>query len=424
MNDEFENSIRNKLNEADIPFDQDAWTKMEALLDADNQPKTPVAWWWLMLLPILGGLVWWSIQSIGVNENNVEAVVQAPASPQSSRTDTMQLSKAPNHTDAGVVSRETTKTTKTGRQQATSNNKTVFVNQNNDTATIGRNKPADEQTVMSAGNNIHPGHTSGDDNIKEENKSVIRLPDNYTKTNNSQFTSIPVTIKDYNLNGYTKINKPYEIPVKTGITEDSTAKKNRRKINAKGLYFGVTLGPDLNVAPSFNYGKVGFNVGLLAHYYFNRHWFVTTGAVYSKKLYGATNKDYKTPGGSVNNDLVKVNADCDVLDIPVNLNYTFLERNNNTLSATLGISNYLMLKEKYQYIYKTYPDWEKTVENENQHYLAILNVGALYQHPAGKRLIVGVQPYAKIPLRGVGIGQVKLYSAGVSFQINLLGKKR
>lgn len=81
MNDEFENSIRNKLNEADIPFDQDAWTKMEALLDADNQPKTPVAWWWLMLLPILGGLVWWSIQSIGVNENNVEAVVQAPASP-------------------------------------------------------------------------------------------------------------------------------------------------------------------------------------------------------------------------------------------------------------------------------------------------------------------------------------------------------
>jgi hypothetical protein len=119
-----------------------------------------------------------------------------------------------------------------------------------------------------------------------------------------------------------------------------------------------------------------------------------------------------------------VNANCDVLDIPLNVNYTFLQVNNNTLSATLGLSNYIMLKEKYQYIYKSSPEWEKTVENQNQHYLAILNVGALYQHPAGKRLIIGVQPYAKIPLHGVGLGQVKLYSAGLALQLNLVGKKR
>ena len=173
-----------------------------------------------------------------------------------------------------------------------------------------------------------------------------------------------------------------------------------------------------------NYGKIGFNAGVLAHYYFNKHWFVTTGAVYSKKIYGATDKDYNMSGYPNTYGLVKVNANCDVLDIPVNANYTFLEVKNNTVSATLGLSNYFMLKEKYQYIYKIYPTMEKTVENENQHYLAILNVGALYQHPAGRRLIIGVQPYAKIPLRGVGLGQVKLYSAGVSLQVNLVGKKR
>jgi hypothetical protein len=121
---------------------------------------------------------------------------------------------------------------------------------------------------------------------------------------------------------------------------------------------------------------------------------------------------------------MKIKANCDVLDIPVNLNYTFLQVNNNTLSATLGVSNYLMLKEKYEYLYKSTPARERTVTNENQHYLAILNVGALYQHPAGKRLVIGVQPYAKIPLHGVGLGQVKLFSAGVSFQVNLVGKKR
>jgi hypothetical protein len=494
MNDAFENSIRNKLNEADIPFDQASWSKMESLLDTGDKNKRPVAWWWLFLLPLLGGMGWWIIQSstadkkaadaaISVQKTNGQPVLRgsgsdeivtetnetinrtdkhlpaAPASPES-KPNNERINQADKHLPAASASPESKPNNErinqadkhlpaasTSPENKSNNETTNQTNKQLSGAAISPESKSDNERINQTDKHLPAAPAS------PENKSNNKTPDNHLPENNiatnagnnrdiitasGRVASVDSTslIQGYNINaiktkrvnndnGYTKILHPAEIPVNTDAPTDLNKKIPRRKINSKGLYIGVTLGPDLNVAPSLNYGKVGFNAGVLAHYYFNSRWFITTGAVYSKKLYGATGKDYTAwTNGSVPYDLVKVNANCDVLDIPVNMNYTFLQVNNNTVSATLGLSNYFMLKEQYQYLYKSSPKWETTVENQNQHYLAILNVGALYQHPAGRRLIIGVQPYAKIPLHGVGLGQVKLYSAGVSFQLNLVGKKR
>ncbi|NLU96414.1 outer membrane beta-barrel protein [Chitinophaga sp. Ak27] len=440
MNDAFENSIRNKLNEGDIPFDQDAWTKMESLLDGKRK-KRPTAWWWFVLLPILGGLSWWIVQMPKGGKQPQQTIVmevpkenasQKTTTDKTTTTNTILANESHSSSQPGPIPGSAADSHPSATQQTTEH-------AGNPVTTSGKGKAttpvihlpipdaATRQLNQQVINPVNP-HTKNpisDNAIHNPGKETINS--NITDATQTIYNDIhPVKIKNVNNgNVYTKIENVHEVPINTAIPATQESKINRRKINSKGLYAGVTLGPDLNVAPSMNYGKIGFNAGVLAHYYFNKHWFVTTGAVYSKKIYGATDKDYNLPSGYPNTyGLVKVNANCDVLDIPVNANYTFLEVKNNTVSATLGISNYFMLKEKYQYIYKTLPTAEKTVENENQHYLAILNVGALYQHPAGRKLIIGVQPYAKIPLRGVGLGQVKLYSAGVSLQVNLVGKKR
>ncbi|MGF6926695.1 hypothetical protein QFZ48_002195 [Chitinophaga sp. W2I13] len=453
MNDAFENSIRNKLNEADIPFDQDAWKKMESKLGAGNNKKRPAGWWWLLLLPVLGGLCWWIMQPSATDKAVSRATVdstqdqqahtittngQRIATPDSSavqlpgtRTITSTATKTQQNSDlsSGKQLPKTNTTTENSAQQQTISPSGIHLPKTNTTAVnTGR------QQTFSQTNTYLPkaNKTTGQD-IPEKTTTPDITADAGKETGNDK--GVPPTINhaafdllktknSNNFNVYTKIGRPVEIPVDTKLQPDQDKKPVRRKINSKGLYIGVTFGPDLNVAPSFKYGNVGFNAGVLAHYYFNQHWFVTSGVVYSKKLYGATSSDYKSPYNSSWDPLVKVNANCDVLDIPVNINYTFLQVKNNTVSATLGISNYFMLKEKYEYVYKYSPEKERTVDNENQHYLAILNVGALYQHPAGRRLIVGLQPYAKIPLHGVGLGQVKLYSAGLSVQLNLVGKKR
>lgn len=457
MNDAFENSIRNKLNEADIPFDQDAWKKMESLLDAGDNKKRPAGWWWLLLLPVLGGLGWWIMQPSATDKVVSRATEVSPQNQQQHSVITDgQRTPAP---DSNAVQLKETITSTKDKTQQESNSSSEKQLPNMNTAT--RNS-SQQQTVSPSGTHLPKTNTTAVNTGRQETSSSAGthlpkantttdqyIPEKRTTNNNNAIPGITVesgkgtgnnegtgsTVKHTafdllktksanNFNVYTKIGRPAEIPVNNEIQPDQGEKVVRRKINSKGLYVGVTFGPDLNVAPSFNYGNIGFNAGVLAHYYFNRHWFVTSGVVYSKKLYGATSSDYKNPNYTNPYDLVKVNANCDVLDIPVNINYTFLQVKNNTVSATLGISNYIMLKEKYEYIYKYSPEKERTVKNENQHYLAILNVGALYQHPAGRRLIVGVQPYAKIPLHGVGLGQVKLYSAGLSVQLNLVGKKR
>jgi len=443
MNDAFENSIRNKLNEADLPFDQDAWKKMESLLDAGDNNKRPAGWWWLFLLPLLGGLGWWVMQpstadkktadtAVSMKKTNDKLSTATDINTHSNQSNEGAPDKVNNHQLAASGSPEN----KAGNsQQATAKGSPEHkINSADDhlpkAKTIEHklnNNPAQQPrktNQTTGGKNTTASIAPPVINTTVANYPLPVTKDSVSTTSQNDIHFIKIKNRT-NYNEYTKIERPAEIPINTDKQPDQPSANRRRKINSKGLYIGVTLGPDLNVAPSLNYGKVGFNLGVLAHYYFDRHWFVTTGAVYSKKLYGATQTDYTTPGNvGVPYDLVKVNANCDVLDIPINMNYTFLQVKNNTLSATLGVSNYFMLKEKYEYIYKYRPKWEKTVENENQHYLAILNVGALYQHPAGKRLIVGIQPYAKIPLRGVGLGQVKLYSAGVSFQLNLVGKKR
>ncbi|HEY9256746.1 outer membrane beta-barrel protein [Chitinophaga sp.] len=432
MNDAFENSIRNKLNEADIPFEQDAWSKMESLLDAGDKNKRPVAWWWwLFLLPLLGGMVWWIIQSSTVDKKTAGTAISVQ------KTDGQPVLSGGRFDEKKETNNETVN--QTGKHlsdvSASPENKT-----NSETVTpSGKHLPdvsaspenkTNSETVTPSGKRLPDVSASPENKINNKTSDIVTSSGKITSIDGSSFIQ-PYDIRFIktknvnNYNGYTKILHTAEIPVNIDISRDLNKKNPRRKINSKGLYIGVTLGPDLNVAPSLNYGKVGFNAGILAHYYFNSRWFITTGAIYSKKLYGATSKDYTAwSNGSAPYDLVKVNANCDVLDIPVNMNYTFLQVNNNTISATLGLSNYFMLKEQYQYLYKYSPTWEKTVQNQNQHYMAILNVGALYQHPAGRRLIIGVQPYAKIPLHGVGLGQVKLYSAGVSFQLNLVSKKR
>jgi|GEM_PF-735316 len=463
MNEDFENSIRNKLNEADIPFDQDAWSKMESLLDAGDNNKRPAAWWWwLLLVPVMSGIGWWIMQP----SDTKEAVSRATISNQKSTAEkTLNLTtEQPQNTARNNAVPPPEATTEGATEQVTpSPQETTKKRVNQQVLTTDDHLPKAKTTINTTQQTTTGNHLPTTTTANAIQQPLTTTGEPLKTTTNNPLPGKSITRKDEintipasaipsgkdlviskagadtffmsnidllhiksisNYYGYTKITTPSEIPVNKEIQPDRHKKIVRRKINSKGLYLGVTIGPDLNVAPSFSYGNVGFNAGVLAHYYFNQHWFVTTGVVYSKKLYGATDKDYNIPGNANSYGLVKVNANCDVLDIPLNVNYTFLQVNNNTLSATLGLSNYIMLKEKYQYIYKSSPEWEKTIENQNQHYLAILNVGALYQHPAGKRLIIGVQPYAKIPLHGVGLGQVKLYSAGLALQLNLVGKKR
>ena len=179
----------------------------------------------------------------------------------------------------------------------------------------------------------------------------------------------------------------------------------------------VAAAPDLSGTAPLN-GRLGGNVGLLVTYNLNARFRINTGAWYARKLYQADFAAYRPlEGWPAYRDMpATVDADCRVLDIPINLDYTFKQHNHASWFLSGGVSSYIMLSEVYDFTYPGnehhYPQQYK-VRNENRHILGVVNLGVGYQRKFNPSIGITVQPFVKIPLSNIGHGNIKLYSTGV-----------
>ncbi|MNL67379.1 hypothetical protein D3C87_1919530 [compost metagenome] len=99
-----------------------------------------------------------------------------------------------------------------------------------------------------------------------------------------------------------------------------------------------------------------------------------------------------------------------------------------SIDINAGVSSYFMLKEDYTYRYTAgsgIDDRLQEYRNKNQHYFGVADLSATYYVKLRKeRLRLGLEPYIKIPLTGVGEGKVNLKSSGLSLKLRYdLGKK-
>ncbi|WP_406825028.1 hypothetical protein [Pedobacter sp. KACC 23697] len=203
---------------------------------------------------------------------------------------------------------------------------------------------------------------------------------------------------------------------KTTKIKDPIFKKKSRWV------LSILAAPDLTSVQKSGQSSLSGGFGLEATVILNRKLSVTTGVSYAKKIYNSDFNLYKP-----NTDYVfgikpsNIHANCDVLDIPINLNYKVFDNRGNSISVSTGLSSYLMLKEKYSFSYSgTYQgpqDFE--VRNENQHYLGIANIGVEFQHRINQNLSISAKPFMKIPLTDIGYGNTRLSSAGVAISVNM-----
>ena len=201
--------------------------------------------------------------------------------------------------------------------------------------------------------------------------------------------------------------------------ESSVRKKMESALTQKqhDLILSALAAPDISTVKSSKPSKISTNLGMTATYAFTQKISVTSGAVYSKKYY-----NYGNSGDNPSGNTWEVDADCNVLDIPLNVNYKILHKKKLSVSVNTGLSSYFMLKEKYQYTVGQ-PGAEKVTnvefDNQNQHIFGIANVSVSFDHQISDNVSVGVQPFAKLPLTGIGNNNANLKSAGVSFSLNI-----
>lgn len=206
--------------------------------------------------------------------------------------------------------------------------------------------------------------------------------------------------------------------IKAGVQKTKTKSSNSF---SERFNIGVSAGPGISFVGNLN-GKITVDLGLALGYRITKQFGVHTGVFISKKIYAATPNDYYSPGGS-SYYLAKIDGDCNVIDIPLNLDIYFSQKRNHEWFASAGLSSYLMKKESYNYFYKL-PGGEsyvknQTIFNQNKHYFSVLNLSAGYNYFLNNHFSFSAQPYVELPLTGVGEGKVRLNTAGILFIVKV-----
>ncbi|MFA6275174.1 MAG: hypothetical protein WC622_00385 [Pedobacter sp.] len=205
---------------------------------------------------------------------------------------------------------------------------------------------------------------------------------------------------------------------------DNTDTKVKKSIKVKRkipFSLAISAGPDFSSTNALVGGKSGLSLGIGVGVGLTKKLSVQTGLVYGSKNYTASGYNYTFNNPATAATIAQINAACKVLEIPLRASYNIWDNQKRSINLNAGLSSYLMLKENYVFKYTVASGrkdriTEKT--NANQHFLSVIDLSATYNIKLNKKLGFGIEPYVKIPLSGIGEGDVPLKSSGVSLKLS------
>ncbi|TCD10844.1 hypothetical protein EZ449_08165 [Pedobacter frigidisoli] len=272
--------------------------------------------------------------------------------------------------------------------------------------------------------NVYPN-----DNLPNQNE--------YLKIGSVKETSSTSTLDSVNSNMLANLNPPKTISAlryhaaeykNNNAVKDLTLPKIDKNaiavIKSKPrIVLSLSAAPDLTSVQKSGRSSLSGGLGIEATIFLTKKLSISTGAAYAKKIYDADFSLYN-PNSSYFFKTIPTNihANCDVLDIPLNVNYNILKSNRNSITLSTGLSTYLMLKEDYYYSYaSSYGAGRDSyeVKNQNQHILGIANIGIEFQRKINNKLSISARPFMKIPLTNIGYGNSKLSSTGIAISVNM-----
>jgi hypothetical protein len=371
--------FKDSLLEPDIPFNEHDWEKMSGMLDMQARQRRPT---WLL----------WTSAAAAVLLLGVFVLFFLPHEPGKQPVQVV-IVKRQQPAAGQLVKPEMQHPMEQYAKTRGAGSQNLPVPNATDTKAVRREAPA----LLA-----DPGLTPGLPQIQSNRSGLTQVPfDDHLQLATAATKSV---------------GKEYAQVVK-GVTKKMKATDNQKQ----GLTLSAMLAPDISYAKSSINAKVSSNFGLLATYGISPKLSLTSGAIYSNKYYNS----YITGVNAYNlsGAPYDVNAVCNVIDIPLNVNYKLLNKRKFSLGVNAGLSSYLMLKEKYDYIYPQDGGSPSVVSveyrNQNQHFFGVANLAVSVERRISPRLSIGVQPFMKLPLTGIGAGDASLKSSGMSFSLNM-----
>ncbi len=209
------------------------------------------------------------------------------------------------------------------------------------------------------------------------------------------------------------------------IKEDEV-KKNKKIdiINKHGGYIGLIAAIDFSYVNSLTDNSAGFGLGVLFGYQFNRKISLETGLVVNKKKYYSEGKyfnmDKIKSTMPVGMHIKSLFTNSSIIEIPIKIKYDFIANNKSNVYVSGGISAYIMTKEKNNYKATVNGSEEQFfgLYNKTDYRLpGVANISFGYEHVLSKFLNIRIEPFFKIPLKGIGVGNLPVTTAGLQLSV-------
>lgn len=470
--EEFDKKVKEAADRHHPAYDQQAWDKMENLLDKHLPVKEDKRRRFLLLLLftlLLGGtalLITKPWKSGNRNDSGIASSNSQTATPVNNNSNAPQPVNNSNtvntnntSTSQPVPSIQTKDGKEAGNSPVTANNlASPQQSQEIGNTVPGNNKVSNKSSFRKTAqperdNNAGVAISSG--TAKTSHKKNLPVSDKNNKVSSAQPELVATNDNSNNpkqTGGHSPVSnsQPVTSDNKTTTTSETAAqnvvgatmpasgksteqpkeetkKTDLVKVKSKRksyFFLAASMGPDVSFTGSDKLGKMKLPGGIGLGYSYKDRVTLRTGFYQARKIYTASPSAYNPPAVFYNYYpyLEKVEADCKVYEIPLLVSYKFGNKPGKGFFATTGLSSYLMKKETYNYFYKaspTGPTYSRkfTLLDANKHFFSVVTLSAGYQLPLGKRFSISAEPYAKIPLKGVGYGKVKLNSGGVLFSV-------
>jgi hypothetical protein len=374
---ELDDFFKKSSLDPEIPYDPKDWDRFEKLL-TKNKVSDPVKGFkWILL----GFLV---VITLGIS---------------------VWITVSNSHIPVGTVSNYQIDTTSV---QAKSNvfngNNGKISGSNYSSIELSEN----EDELIGLGSNNIPDSTQQDLPILSKSEKVVKrqIP-RLNSENGSKWKAFE------EFNQVQPLNKSFKIDT------DSLVQFNGKPSPIRKNKIAILLmaSPDFSAVKFNHIPSSGRNLGINLEYFLGNRWSVSLGAIHDQKTY-RQGKGYWEGYTKAHQSLV---GDCWILEVPLDFKYYPIKRPKNNWFISSGLSSYFMLKEKYALSYDNYSGdtytQEMEIKGSNQHVFGILNIGFGYERRLSKRFAVQVEPYYRLPLVGIGEGNLDLKSIGVFFGI-------
>jgi len=186
------------------------------------------------------------------------------------------------------------------------------------------------------------------------------------------------------------------------------------------FYVGAFGGGDITTIRFQKTSRTGYGFGLAAGYRLNSKWSLEVAASSEKKFYYSDGRylDPKRVYQAPSSKITEAEGSCRMLDLSVGALYNLRKRNGGNWFAAGGLSSYIMKREDYAYTYYYYQSgashvYEKEYVNATNNLASVASLSIGYRQYFGKGWQLRVEPFVKVPLKGLGYVNLPFMSAGV-----------